>query len=92
MTFAEFYKNSKRGFLREDELPNDVKDDLMAHLAQNDGTIGVYVYHSHELNVETNTVEFKGMKMGYYLRTWKPLLKLEIRNWFWRHTPTRGNV
>jgi len=91
MTFAEFYKNSKLGFLTEHQLPDDVKEDLMMHLEKNDGTIGVYVYHSHVLNAETHKIEFGGMEMGYYLRTWKPVLSLEPHKWFWRHNATHGN-
>ena len=91
MTFAEFYKKSKQGFVMEKQLPADVKEDLMKHLAKNDGTIGVYVYHNHVLNEETNTIEFEGMKMGYYLRTWKPILRIEMHKWFWRHNATYGN-
>lgn len=98
MTFAEYYnkenKFNNHNILLENEIkrmPADVYADLMEHLRKNDGTIGVYVYHSHETNPETGELEFQGMKMGYYLRSWRWMYKLPIRDWFWRHRAVNGN-
>ena len=98
MTFAEYYnkenKFNNHNILLENEIkrmPADVYADLMEHLRKNDGTIGVYVYHSHETNPETGELEFQGMKMGYYVRSWQWMYNMPIRDWFWRHRAVNGN-
>ena len=98
MTFKEYYnQKNKYGncqFLTAREIENapaDVKADLMEHLRKDDGTIGIYVYHSHEMNSETGKVEFKGMEMGYYVRSWEWMYNAPIRDWFWKHRAVNGN-
>lgn len=98
MTFAEYYneknKFNNHNILLEHEIqqmPADVYADLMEHLEKDDGTIGVYVYHSHEINPETGKLEFQGMKMGYYVRSWQWMYNMPIRDWFWKHRATNGN-
>ena len=98
MTFAEYY-NKKNKFKTHNilweheiqQMPTDVYADLMEHLGKDDGTIGVYVYHSHEINPETGKLEFQGMKMEYYVRSWQWMYNMPIRDWFWKHRATNGN-
>lgn len=98
MTFAEYYKSKNKfgnhNYFTANEIKNapaDVRADLMKHLEKDDGTIGIYVYHSHELNSKTGELEFKGMKIGYYLRSWEWMWKMPIKNWFWKHRAVNGN-
>lgn len=98
MTFAEYYKEKNKfhnhQFLLEHEIENapaDVRADLMEHLAKNDGTIGIYVYHSHETNPDTNKTEFVGMRMGYYVRSWEWMYNMPVKDWFWKHRSVSGN-
>lgn len=82
MTFKEYYKANKKGWYREEELPQDVREDLFELLEAEDNHIGIIVYHSHIRNGKN--LRFEGMKIGYYWRTIKPVLTMEPWRWFWR--------
>lgn len=68
MTFIEYYKTHSHGWYRMEELPEDVRADLWERLKNYDKQIGCMVYHSH-LGIP---IEFKGMKVGYYVRSKNP--------------------
>ena len=74
MGFIEFYKKKCKyhRWWTEEELPEDVKKDLWKLLENDDKRIGFAVLHNHRLNPETNELEFKGMVVGYYVRSWHP--------------------
>ena len=98
MTFAEYYneknKDNSHNFLTAHEIkemPSDVYADFISHLSKNDGTIGVYIYHSHGMNPETREIEFQGMEIGYYLRSWQWMRHAPIYDWFWKHRAVNGN-
>lgn len=98
MTFVEYYNEMNKfhnhQFLLAHEIENapaDVRADLADHLAKDDGTIGIYVYHSHEINSVTGKVEFVGMQMGYYVRSWEWMYNSPIKDWFWKHRAVNGN-
>lgn len=68
MTFIEYYKNNLHRWYTMEELPEDVKADLWERLKNYDKQIGCIVYHSH-LGIP---IEFRGMKVGYYVRSKNP--------------------
>lgn len=87
MTFKElkkWYKNTGRGFFTIGELQNTHPDVLKAferELEHSTGRVGCYVYHSHIL--ENGKLVFKGMKVGYYVRSKNPFS--------WKFKKTYGN-
>jgi hypothetical protein len=54
---------------------------VLNELRHNTGRIGVYVYHSHEM--VNGKLEFKGVKVGCYLRSRNPFS--------WRFHRVHGN-
>lgn len=76
MNFKElkrWCKNSGLGFYFVEQLRAtrpDVLEAFEKELANNTGRVGCYVYHSHTL--ENDTLVFKGMKIGYYVRSKNP--------------------
>lgn len=74
MNFINFYKmNSKHHrWFRMEDLPEETKADLIKLLSENDRRIGYFVYHSHGWNDDHTEVIFKGMEIGYYVRSWHP--------------------
>lgn len=76
MTFKElkrWYKNTGRGFHLVEQLRTTHPNALEAferELAHNSGRVGCYVCHSHIL--ENDKLIFKGMEIGYYVRSKNP--------------------
>lgn len=54
---------------------------ILDELKHNTGRVGVYVYHIHEK--VNGKLEFKGVNVGYYLRSRNPFS--------WRFHRTHGN-
>jgi len=82
MTFKEYCKTHKLGWYRPEDLPEDVREDLFQLVEQDDRHIGFVIYPSHVR--ENGHLVFKGIKVGYYWRTIKPVLTVEPWHWFWR--------
>lgn len=87
MNFKElkrWYKNTNQGFHFVEQLRatnTDVLEAFERELEHNTGRIGCYVYHSHVL--ENDKLVFKGMKIGYYVRSKNPFS--------WKSKRTYGN-
>lgn len=87
MNFKElkrWYKNAKRGFHPVEELRTtrpDVLEAFERELEHSTGRVGCYIYHSHTL--ENGKFVFKGMKVGYYVRSKNPFS--------WKFKKTDGN-
>ena len=77
----KWYKSTHRGFLQEEEIPDNIMASIRHELSINSGFIGVYVYHVHILEKEHLT--FKGMELGYYVRSKNPFK--------WQYNRTYGN-
>lgn len=76
MNFKElkrWYENAGMGFHFVEQLRTtrpDVLEAFERELGCNTGRVGCYVYHSHM--VENGELVFKGMKIGYYVRSKNP--------------------
>ena len=74
MGFIEYYKlrskHHKMFYL--EELPDDVQKDLWNLISNYDKRIGFYVCHTHMWNDEHTSIDFKGLKIAYYVRSWLP--------------------
>ena len=86
MDFKElqkWYKRKKRGFYLQEELRAhpEVLEAFERELEHNTGRVGCYVYHSHIL--ENGKMTFRGMKVGYYVRSKNPFS--------WKFKKTYGN-
>ena len=88
MTFKQlkkWYKQRDCGFYFVEQLRETRPDILEAferELAHNTGRVGCYVYHCHTKT--ENGIEFKGMKIGYYVRSKNPFS--------WKFHRTYGNL
>lgn len=88
MSFKElkrWYKNTDRGFHFVEQLRitrPDVLEAFERELANNTGRVGCYVYHCH--TIENGEMVFKGMKIGYYVRSKNPFS--------WKSKRTHGNA
>ena len=87
MDFKElkrWYKNASVGFHFVEQLRTthpDVLEAFERELERNTGRVGCYVYHSHM--VENGKLIFKGMKIGYYVRSKNPFS--------WKSKKVHGN-
>lgn len=81
--FIKWFKGTGQGWVMESQVPEDVKPSLMKHLEDNDGKVGVYVYHLHSRDGDTAPIVFEGMRLGYYVRGKNPFK--------WNFRATAGN-
>lgn len=74
MGFIEYYKlhSKHHKMFTLKELPKDVKKDLFNLISNYDKRIGFYVGYRHEWNNEHTEIEFKGMDISYYVRSYLP--------------------
>ena len=88
MNFKElkkWYKKANIGFYFAEELRTTYPDILKAfetELENNTGRVGCYVCHSH--TIENGELVFKGMQIGYYVRSKNPFS--------WRFKRVQGNI
>lgn len=76
MNFFQFNRYCKKGWYTLEELPKDVKIDLYKRLEKNDRRIGLMIYHSHD-----GKGQFRGMRVGYYVRTLVPQMYAKDKMW-----------
>ena len=72
MTFIEYYKknHTNHEWMRLEELPADVVEDLMKELRNGNRKIGMIIYDSHI--IENDHIVYKGRKIAYYVRKFTP--------------------
>ena len=78
---AKIFNVKNVGFRRLESFSEEDKQIVLNELKHNTGRVGVYVYHNHEM--VNDNLEFKGMGVGYYLRSRNPFS--------WRFHRTHGN-
>ena len=78
---AKIFDVKHSGWRTLESFSEEEKQIVLNELKHNTGRVGVYVYHNHEM--VNDKLEFKGMGIGYYLRSRNPFS--------WRFHRTYGN-
>jgi hypothetical protein len=78
---AKIFNVKNMGWRTLESFSEKDRQIVLNELKCNTGRVGIYVYHSHEM--VNGKLEFKGVKVGYYLRSRNPFS--------WRFHRTHGN-